>query len=146
MAEQPETITHLKNVLVQQRLNLTNMLGLLELELDAVKNRDGEKLLQVAQQKEALLNDITEIDNTCNQEQFIPFLTDTPELVALREEINASLADCQQKNEVVYLTATQTQVAVEEVRRLLIGGSRNATYDAYGQKKGGGSLGKGIKA
>ncbi|MDC2891310.1 hypothetical protein [Psychrosphaera algicola] len=46
----------------------------------------------------------------------------------------------------MYLTATQTQVAIDEVKRLLIGGSRNSTYDSYGQKKTGGSLGKGIKA
>ncbi|MDO6719953.1 flagellar export chaperone FlgN [Psychrosphaera sp. 1_MG-2023] len=146
MAEQPEIITHLKNVLLQQRLNLQSMMEILASELEAVKKRDGDQLSRVATEKEKLLNAISEIDNQCNTEQFKPYITGNDELSALRDEIVEAFEVCQQKNEVVYLTATQTQVAIDEVKRLLIGGSRNSTYDSYGQKKTGGSLGKGIKA
>lgn len=146
MTEQPEIITHLKNALIQQRLNFKSMMEILESELQAVQTRNGDKLLEVASKKESLLNEIDKLDKSFNTEQFLPFLKENDELVALREEIKDALTDCQQKNEVVYLTATQTQVAIEDVKRLLIGGSRNATYDAYGQKSSGGSLGKGIKA
>lgn len=146
MSEQPEIITHLKNVLLQQRLNLKSMMEVLTSELEAVQKRDGDQLSRVAAEKEKLLTAITEIDNQCNTEQFKPYITDNAELSALKTEIVEAFELCQQKNEVVYLTATQTQVAIEEVKRLLIGGSRNSTYDSYGQKKTGGSLGKGIKA
>lgn len=146
MAEQPEIITHLKNTLIQQRLNLKAMMDILEAELSAVKARSGEQLSAVASEKEVLLNQINELDKQCNAEQYKPFLNGNPELVELKSDVLAALEQCQQKNEVIYLTATQTQTAIEDVKRLIIGGSRNSTYDSYGQKKSGASLGKGIKA
>ena len=125
---------------------MLSMLALLEEELGAVQAREGKRLVDVAKQKEALLNQITAQDGQFADEANSALIASNPELKALRDEITQLLKDCQQKNEVVYLSATQNQVAIEEVKRLLIGGSKNTTYDAYGQKRSGGQLGKGIKA
>ena len=97
MNEQPEIITHLKNALIQQRLNFKTLMEILESELDAVKNRNGDKLLEVASKKEALLSEINKIDQSCNTEQFLPYLKENQELAELRAEINEALVQCQQK-------------------------------------------------
>ena len=119
---------------------------LLQEELEAVKNRNGEQLLAVSAKKEQLLQTIKQIDAQFSGEAQAQFIKQHPELLKIKDHISALLTECQTKNEVVYLTATQNQVAIEEVKRLLIGGSKNTTYDAYGKKQSGGGLGKGIKA
>lgn len=143
---QPEIFEYLKNLLTQQLQHFSDMTLLLDQELDAVKTRSGEKLTNVAKQKEILLQQIRDLDQQIGKENYLKFIDEQTELKTLRQTISDKLIACQQQNEVVYLAATQTATAVEDVKRLLIGGSKNTTYDAYGQKQSAGRLGKGIKA
>ena len=146
MTHDTKIFDDIKHKLLQQKHNLQTMFALLDEELDAVKKRDGKLLLAVSGKKEQLLTTITQLDQQLSGDNNKQHLNSTPELKQLHDEITQLLTDCQQKNEVVYLSATQNQVAIDEVKRLLIGGSKNTTYDAYGKKQSGGSLGKGIKA
>jgi len=125
---------------------MENMLVMLERELNAIKDRDGVALTEVATDKEALLQAIVNVDNQINNPQFTELFKQDEKLSALKDEIVEMLNTCQQKNEVIYLAATQNQVAVDQVRRMLVGGSKNTTYDSYGQKQSGSIMNKGIKA
>jgi len=146
MEHDTEIFNAIKQVLFQQIKNLQNMQVLLDEELKAVKDRNGEALLAVSAKKEQLLKSIKQVDAQCSGEAQIQFISQHSDLTEIKEDISSLLVECQTKNEVVYLSATQNQVAIDEVKRLLIGGSKNTTYDAYGKKQSGGSLGKGIKA
>lgn len=136
----------LQTLLGQQAQHLKDMQALLALELDAVKTRNGDKITEVAQQKEALLKQIVENDKTIGMSPDVAALTTEPSLVEAKEIITQLLEECQTQNEVIYLTAKQNEVAIDQVKMLLLGGSKNSTYDAYGKKKSGPSLTKGIKA
>lgn len=125
---------------------MESMLVLLDKELSAIKDRSGPALTEVATEKEALLIKIVETDQQINTPQFKELLEQNSQLKALKIEVVEMLETCQQKNEVIYLAATQNQVAVDQVRRMLVGGSKNTTYDSYGQKQSGSLMSKGIKA
>jgi flagellar biosynthesis/type III secretory pathway chaperone len=137
---------HILQALTKQKVRMHEMLKTLESELEAVKQRDGKKISEIIAYKEQQLIDIQAADKEFNNEQIIEFINNTPELTELKDEINELLEQCQHQNEVVYLVATQNQIAIDEVKRLLIGGSKNTTYDALGQKHSGTLMGKGIKA
>ncbi len=143
--EQP-TVSNVLELLMQQKDALLSVKNILEHELDAVKRRDGEALVKVAQQKDTLLKDIQARDQLISTHPNAEDVNNEAQLSALKTEITTLLEQCQTQNEVVYLAAKQSEVAIEQVKHLLIGGSKNTTYDAYGQKKSGPSLTKGIKA
>ncbi|QTH64655.1 flagellar export chaperone FlgN [Psychrosphaera ytuae] len=136
----------LQALLSQQTQLLKDMQALLVLELEAVKTRSGDKIIEIAQQKEALLKKVVETDNTIAKSPNVEALTTEPTLVEAKQIITQLLEECQTQNEVIYLTAKQNEVAIDQVKMLLLGGSKNSTYDAYGQKKSGPTLTKGIKA
>lgn len=131
---------------VQQKLRLQQMLTLLADELEAVKQRDGDRLVEIAQQKELQLEAIKNADAKFNNDNTQDIINSSEPLLSLRAEIKQLLEECQQQNEVIYLTATQNQIAVQQVKNLLLGGSKNMTYNEYGQKHSASSLGSGIKA
>ena len=136
----------LQALLSQQTQLLKDMQALLALELEAVKTRNGDKIIEIAQQKEALLKKVVETDNTIAKSPNVEALKTEPTLVEAKQIITQLLEECQTQNEVIYLTAKQNEVAIDQVKMLLLGGSKNSTYDAYGQKKSGPTLTKGIKA
>lgn len=145
MTEQSQfsSLTHL---LQEQTQLLVQLKSVLAEELDAIKSRAGEKLIEIANQKEALLKKVVETDQSIAGTPNVEALTTEPELIKAKDVVNDLLKECQTQNEVIYLTAKQNEVAIDQVKSLLLGGSKNATYDAYGQKKSGPSLTKGIKA
>lgn len=142
--EQPTTSV---DVLLRQQLeSLTNLKALLGNELDAVKRRDGNDLVEVAKQKELMLITIQQTDHQLSQHPAADTINNDEAHASLKKDITRLLEECQTQNEVIYLTAKQNEVVIEQVKHMLIGGSKNTTYDAYGQKKSGPSLTKGIKA
>lgn len=146
MTEQTSVAQQIAQQLNQQKARLQEMLSTLELELEAIKMRNGESLVEISNQKEQQLTAIRNADNAFNNDENIELIKSTPELIQLRQEVVELLEQCQQKNEVCYLTAAQNQIAIEQVKSLLLGGSKNTTYNEQGQKSNFGSLGKGIKA
>lgn len=145
MTEQLD-IQHVTQQLNQQKARLQQMLLTLEQELEAIKTRNGERLVEISKFKEQQLAEVRAADSAINNEQAIELINNTPQLTAIKQSIIELLEQCQQKNEVCYLTASQNQIAVEQVKNLLVGGSRSSTYNELGQKSSYGSLGKGIKA
>lgn len=146
MTEQISALQQVNDLLNQQKGQLQNMLDILAKELQAISQRNGKSLVQLAHEKEQQLNSIRKTDAAINNEATIELIKSTPLLTELKQEILDLLEQCQQQNEVCYLTASQNQVAVEQVKSLLIGGAKNTTYNEFGQKNSFGSLGKGIKA
>ncbi|NVK23341.1 MAG: flagellar export chaperone FlgN [Gammaproteobacteria bacterium] len=146
MAEQEQKNVQLAKLLNQQKLRLQQMLSLLGEELEAIKVRNGELLVQLIEKKELQLEAIRNADSAFNNDASIDVINHTPELKDLQREINELLEQCQTQNEVCYLAATQNQVAVEQVKNLLIGGSKNTTYNEKGLKSSSGSLSRGLKA
>lgn len=146
MTEQISAQQEINDLLKTQKGHLKNMLNTLDLELEAIRQRNGETLINIAQEKEQQLVAIKKADMAINNEASIELIKSTPELTQLKQDVLDLLEQCQQKNEVCYLTASQNQVAIEQVKSLLIGGSKNTTYNELGQKNSFGSLGKGIKA
>ncbi len=144
-SEQPIS-TSLAELLNQQLTALNSIQEIIAKELESVKNRDGDALLAAAADKGPLLEKVTELDLQIGSHPELPSLKTNPELVALQEQITASLEICQTQNEVVYLTAKQTEISIDQVKNIILGGSKNGTYDAYGQKKSGAFLTQGIKA
>lgn len=136
----------LSKLLNNQKVRLQQMLNLLEEELLAVQNRDGKKILELSDKKELQLESIRNADSKLSTDESKTQIANTPELVILKDEIVQLLEQCQTKNEVVYLAATQNQIAIEQVKSLLIGGSKNTTYDQHGKTKSSGSLSSGVKA
>jgi flagella synthesis protein FlgN len=133
-------------LLGQQKIRLQQMLDLLAEELNAVKDRNGEQMLAITKKKEIQLQAIRNADELLNQQDVIQLVAETNELGQLKSDVLALVKECQTKNEVIYLTATQNQIAIEQVKSLLLGGSKNATYDSKGIKHTKSTLGAGIKA
>lgn len=146
MTEQTSETKQIAQQLNQQKARLKEMLSTLEQELEAIKLRNGESLVAISEAKEQQLTAIRTADNAINNESNIELIKSTPELIQLKHDVVELLEQCQHKNEVCYLTAAQNQIAIEQVKSLLIGGSKNSTYNELGQKSSSGSLGKGIKA
>lgn len=146
MTDQVSAQQQVFELLNKQKAQLQRMLDTLAKELEAIKNRNGEMLLNIADEKEQQLAAIRNADTAINNESSIELIKSTPELTQTKQEVLDLLQQCQQQNEVCYLTAAQNQIAVEQVKNLLVGGSKNTTYNELGQKSSFGSLGKGIKA
>ncbi len=146
MSDKNDLLAQVTKQFSNQKLRLQQMLTILNEELDAVKNRNGSLILDISKKKELQLEAITNADTLLNKEKYVEIINTTPQFSTIKNEINDLLLQCQHQNEVIYLTATQNQIAIEDVKRLLLGGSKNTTYDAYGQKKSNSSIGPGVKA
>lgn len=129
-----------------QKLRMQQLLAILNDELEAVKTRNGEVILDISKKKELQLEAIRNADVLLNKEKYVEVVNTTPLISSIKSEVTDLLLQCQHLNEVVYLTATQNQIAIEQVKQLLIGGSKNTTYNAYGQKNSTSSLSPGVKA
>lgn len=146
MSEVNDLLAQVTKQFTTQKLRMQQMLSILDEELEAVKNRDGNLILDISKKKELQLEAITSADTQLNKEKYVEIIKTTPLLSTIKSEINDLLLQCQHFNEVIYLTATQNQIAIEQVKQLLIGGSKNTTYNAHGQKNSNSSIGPGLKA
>ncbi|GHB56555.1 hypothetical protein GCM10008107_01740 [Psychrosphaera saromensis] len=147
MTEQNDLLTQVTKQFNTQKLRLEQMQNILDEELEAVKNRDGNLILEISKKKELHLEAITNADKLLNNEKYVEIINTTPEFFStLKNEINDLLLKCKHTNEVIYLTATQNQITLSKVKQLLIGGSKNPTYNAYGQKNTNSSIGPSLKA
>lgn len=146
MSENNQQSAQLSKLLNQQKRRLQQMLTTLANELDAIKNRNGTLMVEISEQKQLQLEAIRNADAQFNNEETTQLIESDLELQQLKQELTDLLEQCQTQNEVCYLTATQNQIAVEQVKNLLVGGTKNTTYNDKGQTKSAGTLGKGIKA
>jgi flagellar biosynthesis/type III secretory pathway chaperone len=143
---EPSVNKPLSELLQEQLTTLNDIKDVIATELEAVKLRDGQALVSAASDKVPLLQKVSEIDLQISQHPELDSIKDKPQLVELQTKITSALEICQTQNEVVYLSAKQTELAVEKVKSIIVGGSKNTTYDAYGKKSSNAALTKGIKA
>ena len=146
MTNEQTNMSSIDALLNTQLTTLNQLKTLLDKELDAVKNRNGGVLVELSKEKESLLGAIQQIDQQISSHPEAANIESNESQNSVRNSITELLEECQTQNEVIYLTAKQNEVVIEQVKQLLIGGSKNTTYDAYGQKRSGPSLTKGIKA
>ena len=146
MTETTNSPNYVSKLLNQQKVRLQQIMTTLEHELEAIASRNSEQLVELAKQKELQLEAIRNADSVLNTDDTIELIKITPELGQLKQDVIELVETCQQKNEICYLTASQNQVAIEQVKNLLVGGSKNTTYNEQGQKNSYSSLGRGVKA
>jgi flagellar biosynthesis/type III secretory pathway chaperone len=146
MSETNDLRSQVTKQFTSQKLRLQQLQVILNDELAAVKDRDGNLILDITKKKELQLEAIKNADALLNKEKYVQVVNSTQEFSTIKAEINDLVLQCKHLNEVVYLTATQNQIAIEQVKQLLFGGSKNTTYDAYGKKSSSSSLSTGIKA
>lgn len=146
MTNEQTNISSIDALLNTQLSTLNQLKSLLDKELEAVKNRNGSVLVELSKEKETLLVAIQQNDQQISSHPEAVNIEKNDTQNSVKSSITELLEECQTQNEVIYLTAKQNEVVIEQVKQLLIGGSKNTTYDAYGQKRSGPSLTKGIKA
>jgi len=146
MSETNDLLSQVTKQFTSQKLRLQQLLVILNDELEAVKTRNGAVILDISKKKELQLEAIRNADALLNKEKYVEVVKTTPLISSIKSEVTDLLLQCQHLNEVIYLTATQNQIVIEQVKQLLIGGSKNTTYNAYGQKNSSPSLSSGVKA
>lgn len=146
MSDTNDLLSQVTKQFTSQKLRLEQLQVILTDELEAVKNRDGNLILDITKKKELQLEAIKNADALLNKDKYQEVVSNTEVFSKIKDEINDLLLKCKHLNEVIYLTATQNQIAVQQVKELLFGGSKNTTYDAYGKKSSSSSLSSGIKA
>ena len=146
MTDTNDLLSQVTKQVTNQKSRLQQLLAILNEELEAVKTRNGAVILEISKKKELQLEAIKNADALLNKEKYVEVVKTTPLISSIKSEVTDLLLQCQHLNEVIYLTATQNQIVIEQVKELLLGGSKNTTYNAYGQKNSNSSLGPGLKA
>lgn len=146
MTDTNDLLSQVTKQFTNQKSRLQQLLAILNEELEAVKTRNGAVILEISKKKELQLEAIKNADALLNKEKYVEVVKTTPLISSIKSEVTDLLLQCQHLNEVIYLTATQNQIVIEQVKELLLGGSKNTTYNAYGQKNSNSSLGPGLKA
>lgn len=132
----------LELLLQQQLQQLVQMNELLLIEREAFTQRQSAQIEQINQQKLAALETLNQTDsqitNQFNQDDF-----NSPQIKALKNDIDKQLAELKQQNEVNGKIIAHSQVNLNMLKDIIvsnIGGignrkDRNAvTYDQAGQK------------
>jgi len=88
MTEQNDLLTQVTKQFKTQKLRLEQMLNTLNDELEAVKNRDGNLILEISKKKELQLEAITNADKLLNNEKYVEIINTTPLFSTIKNEIN----------------------------------------------------------
>ena len=108
------------DLLLQQQHNIAQLTKLLHEEKKSLGQYNPESLDAVVEQKNLLLKQIQEYDNT---------LANTPEVVAeikqgihsqIMTEISDALAECKQLNEINGAVIAQSQITVNRIRTSIL--------------------------
>lgn len=137
-----------EELLKTQHNQLTEVISLLDEELELISKREPELLLDVVQNKSLLLDKIQLTDNqidTALKQRSSPELTDFEERIY--QVVNDALAQCKRLTAINQKAVEQSQLKLTHLRQLIMEmrARESLTYDKSGKPKGG-TLGKGIKA
>lgn len=127
--------TNIEKLLDRQERQLTELLALLDCELEILKERDLKALEQKATEKEVLLNNINQIDSNIKQHVSIDTLN-TNEVFAVKiEHISKLLMECKKQNEINGQIINNSQIAINRFKGMLQKSVENnsMTYNAKGQ-------------
>lgn len=131
----------------QQHSQLDQLFSLLNQETDILKVNDIDALVEVAQQKQVLLEDIQTLDQTIGTSPSFKAAKEQGLLDEVLANVESLLAQCKSINEINGKVIAQSQSAIDRLKSALMNnrGKASMTYDAKGQLNAGLSS-VGIKA
>lgn len=141
-----EQASQLTQALSRQVDQMTSLAVLLEKELQLISSRDAESLMNLLDDKTALLTSIQALD--ANIEHIIDnndSLSEEDE--ALMADAKKLLDDCKYRTQVNQKAVEQGQLRLTHLRNLMmeVRAKESLTYDKKGKPKGG-TLGSGVSA
>lgn len=137
---------------LEQQLNLQHhesqqLLSLLEQENDALIARDIDKILDLAANKQQLMQSLTEADQRI-QQLISPNNELPPQFIELKESIINNIAQSHQQNEINGKAIAMSIGSIDRLQQSLIQkrAGNSMTYNAKGKTRGGGARGGYISA
>ena len=143
MTEQESQLTQ---ALIKQVEQLSSLAVLLEKELQLISSRDAESLMNLLDEKAALLTSIQALDGSIERT-----ISDqgsmSEEDEALITNAKKLLDDCKYRTQVNQKAVEQGQLRLTHLRNLMmeVRAKESLTYDKKGKPKGG-TLGSGVSA
>ncbi|MCG7652131.1 flagellar export chaperone FlgN [Alteromonas macleodii] len=143
MTEQESQLTQ---ALIKQVEQLSSLAVLLEKELQLISSRDAESLMNLLDEKTALLTSIQALDGSIERT-----ISDqgsmSEEDEALMTNAKKLLDDCKYRTQVNQKAVEQGQLRLTHLRNLMmeVRAKESLTYDKKGKPKGG-TLGSGVSA
>lgn len=141
-----EQVSQLTQALTKQVEQLSTLAVLLEKELQLISSRDAESLMNLLDEKTALLTSIQALDGsierTINSQDSL-----LEEDEALMTDAKKLLDDCKYRTQVNQKAVEQGQLRLTHLRNLMmeVRAKESLTYDKKGKPKGG-TLGSGVSA
>lgn len=141
-----EQVSQLTQALTKQVEQLSTLAVLLEKELQFISSRDAESLMNLLDEKTALLTSIQALDGsierTINSQDSL-----SEEDEALMTDAKKLLDDCKYRTQVNQKAVEQGQLRLTHLRNLMmeVRAKESLTYDKKGKPKGG-TLGSGVSA
>ena len=141
-----EQVSQLTQALTKQVEQLSTLAVLLEKELQLISSRDAESLMNLLDEKTALLTSIQALDGsierTINSQDSL-----SEEDEALMTDAKKLLDDCKYRTQVNQKAVEQGQLRLTHLRNLMmeVRAKEFLTYDKKGKPKGG-TLGSGVSA
>lgn len=141
-----EQASQLTQALIKQVEQLSSLAVLLEKELQLISSRDAESLMNLLDEKTALLTSIQALDGSIERT-----ISDqgsmSEEDEALMENAKKLLDDCKYRTQVNQKAIEQGQLRLTHLRNLMmeVRAKESLTYDKKGKPKGG-TLGSGVSA
>jgi len=141
-----EQASQLAQALIKQVEQLSSLAVLLEKELQLISSRDAESLMNLLDEKTALLTSIQALDGSIERT-----ISDqgsmSEEDEALMVNAKQLLDDCKYRTQVNQKAVEQGQLRLTHLRNLMmeVRAKESLTYDKKGKPKGG-TLGSGVSA
>ena len=141
-----EQASQLTQALIKQVEQLSSLAVLLEKELQRISSRDAESLMNLLDEKTALLTSIQALDGSIERT-----ISDqgsmSEEDEALMTNAKKLLDDCKYRTQVNQKAVEQGQLRLTHLRNLMmeVRAKESLTYDKKGKPKGG-TLGSGVSA
>ena len=141
-----EQASQLTQALIKQVEQLSSLAVLLEKELQLISSRDAESLMNLLDEKTALLTSIQVLDGSIERT-----ISDqgsmSEEDEALMVNAKQLLDDCKYRTQVNQKAVEQGQLRLTHLRNLMmeVRAKESLTYDKKGKPKGG-TLGSGVSA
>ncbi|AMJ97539.1 flagellar biosynthesis protein FlgN [Alteromonas macleodii] len=141
-----EQASQLAQALIKQVEQLSSLALLLEKELQLISSRDAESLMNLLDEKTALLTSIQALDGSIERT-----ISDqgsmSEEDEALMVNAKQLLDDCKYRTQVNQKAVEQGQLRLTHLRNLMmeVRAKESLTYDKKGKPKGG-TLGSGVSA
>ena len=141
-----EQASQLTQALIKQVEQLSSLAVLLEKELQLISSRDAESLMNLLDEKTALLTSIQALDGSIER-TISGQGSMSEEDEALMTNAKKLLDDCKYRTQVNQKAVEQGQLRLTHLRNLMmeVRAKESLTYDKKGKPKGG-TLGSGVSA